>query len=78
MLSRTIYIAQVLPCPENISSQILGAIVRFIWLKFVEKPQRSVVFRKIPEGGLSPLLNPARELRYFGLVDIENVSFQRW
>ena len=57
VLSRTIYIAQVLPCPENISSQILSAIVRFVWLKFVEKPQRSVVFRKIPEDGFS-LIEP--------------------
>jgi len=30
VLSRTIYIAQVLACPENISSQILSAIVRFV------------------------------------------------
>jgi hypothetical protein len=57
VLSRTIYIAQVLPCPENISSLILSAIVRFVWLKFVEKPQRTLVFRKIPEGGLS-LIQP--------------------
>jgi hypothetical protein len=34
-----------------------SAIVRFVWLKFVEKPQRSVIFRKIPEGGLS-LIEP--------------------
>ena len=53
VLSRTIYIAQILPCPAKLCPKILSAIVRFIWLGKIEKPQRCVVFRKIPEGGLS-------------------------
>ncbi len=53
VLSRTIYIAQILPCPANSCPKILSAIVKFIWLGKIEKPQRCVVFRKIPEGGLS-------------------------
>ncbi len=53
MLSRTIYIAQILPSPANFCPKTLSEIVRFIWLGKIEKPQRCVVFRKIPEGGLS-------------------------
>ena len=58
VLSRTIYIAQILPCPENVCSKILSSIVNYIWSGKLEKPQRSVVYRKIPQGGLS-LIEPS-------------------
>jgi hypothetical protein len=52
-LSKTIYLAQVLPCPENISIKILQHISIFIWSGKLEKPQKSVLYRPIPQGGLS-------------------------
>jgi hypothetical protein len=54
VLSRAIYIAFVLPCPENVSDKILSACVKFVYNgKSLEKPARCVSFRLSSHGGLS-------------------------
>jgi hypothetical protein len=58
VLSRAVYIALVLPCPEEVSDKILSSIVTFTFLGKLEKPARSVLFRPCSEGGIS-LPHPA-------------------
>jgi len=55
VLSRTIYIAQVLPRPENICSQILKAIVRYLWLgKILSLTEPALFYKAL---FLRPLFN---------------------
>jgi len=57
VLSRSVYIAQILPCPDKVSLKILNALVKYVWLGHLEKPQRSATFRPPKQGGLG-LPNP--------------------
>lgn len=63
-LSKTIYIAQCLPCPITISNQITSALTIFLWKSHPEKPQKNPMYRLPCKGGLS-LPNP--ELFYKSL-----------
>ena len=53
ILSKTVYIAQVFPCPKDISDKILSYIVSFTWHQFFEKPQRAPCYRHPTQGGIA-------------------------
>jgi len=51
-LSRTVYIAQILQCSDQMADRILSAVMTYIWIGKIERPQRSVVYRPVNQGGL--------------------------
>lgn len=51
-LSRAIYVAKVLECPEPISLKILKETQRFLWYGRFERPKRGVSYEDGKEGGL--------------------------
>jgi exonuclease III len=71
ILSRSVYIALVLPCPYEISHKILNALVNFVYLGKLEKPARPVSFRPIKQGGLS-LTHPELFFKSLFLKNIFN------
>ena len=72
ILSRAVYIASVLPCPEAMSESMLSLCVRFVYNGInVEKPSRCVSFRSPSEGGLS-LPHPGLFFKALFLKNIYN------
>ena len=51
-LSRAIYVARILPCPEATAKKIESSIGTFIWCGKMERPQFGCLLRKMGEGGL--------------------------
>jgi hypothetical protein len=51
-LARTVFLAQVLPCKEKLADQILKAVMKYLWIGKVERPQKTVIYRAVNQGGL--------------------------
>ncbi|KAI9550902.1 hypothetical protein GHT06_004521 [Daphnia sinensis] len=43
---------QVLQCSDQMADRILSAVMTFVWIGRIERPQRSVVYRPVNQGGL--------------------------
>jgi hypothetical protein len=48
----------VLQCSDQMADRVSSAVMKYIWMGKVEKPQRSVVYRPINQGGLGMIHIP--------------------
>ena len=72
VLSRTVYIAQVLRCSDRVADQIMSAVMNFVWIGKLERPQKQVVYRAVDQGGLG-MIHPGLFYRSLFLKPVYNV-----
>ena len=71
-LSRTVYLAQVLQCNDRVADRIMSAVMNFVWLGKLERPQKQVVYRAVDQGGLG-MIHPNLFYRSLFLKPVYNV-----
>ncbi len=66
IVSKAVYVAQILPCPEKTSEKILACMTSFVWEGSIERTKRTVLHQQPSMGGIG-LPHPGSMFKYLFL-----------